>query len=212
VLDDFPMRPPPAAARDDQGRLRFTTVASWRGPYGPVELDRRRFGLKVHEFRKYLTMPWLVDASFEAALSIHPDEVDDLQRLHRAGWCLHDPRTVAGTPETFRDFVVASGAEFSVAQGVYVDTGSGWFSDRTVRYLASGRPALVQDTGFTATLPHGCGLVPFRDLDEARVGAEAIADDYVTHCESARAIAVEAFDSDVVLAEFLAVCMDGARR
>ena len=61
----------------------------------------------------------------------------------------------------------ASGAEFSVAQGIYVETGSGWFSDRTVRYLASGRPALVQDTGFSRALPVGEGLVAFRTLDEA---------------------------------------------
>ena len=72
-----------------------------------------------------------------------------------------DPRTAAPDPDAFRRYVQGSGAEFSVAQGVYVETHSGWFSDRTVRYLASGKPALVQDTGFGRNYPVGEGLVAF---------------------------------------------------
>ena len=82
---------------------------------------------------------------------------------------------MAGDPDAFRAYVQGSGAEFSVAQGIYVETSSGWFSDRTTRYLASGRPVLVQDTGFSRTLPVGEGLVAFRTLDEAVAGAAEIA-------------------------------------
>jgi len=96
-----------------------------------------------------------------------------------------------------------SGAEFSVAQGMYVDTNSGWFSDRTVRYLASGKPALVQDTGFSANLPIGEGLLAFRSMDEAIRGAESIVADYVDHCRAARRIAETHFDSDLVLGNLL---------
>ena len=96
-----------------------------------------------------------------------------------------------------------SGAEFSVAQGIYVDTESGWFSDRTVRYLASGKPVLVQDTGFGRTLPVGDGLVPFRCLDEAIAGADEIARNYDHHCRAARALAEEYFASDRVLGRLL---------
>ena len=96
-----------------------------------------------------------------------------------------------------------SGAEFSVAQGIYVETNSGWFSDRTVRYLASGRPVLVQDTGFSANLPVGEGLLAFTDLDGAVEGAERIAADYEHHRRAARAVAEAHFDSDTVLSRFL---------
>ncbi len=90
-----------------------------------------------------------------------------------------------------------------MAQGIYVDTNSGWFSDRTVRYLASGKPALVQDTGFCRNLPVGEGLLAFRTLDEAADGAERIARDYDRHCRAARAVAEEHFDSDRVLGRLL---------
>ncbi len=204
VLDDWPVQ-----HRADIGtadRFRFTTIATWRGPFGPIERDRRRFGLKLHEFRKFIALPTLVDARFEAALAIHPDESADLDLLDRSGWELVDPTSAAGSPDSFRSYVTGSMAEFSVAQGMYVESNCGWFSDRTTRYLASGRPALVQDTGFSSCLPTGSGLVAFTNLDEARAGAESIVADYEAHCRSARAIAETYFDSDVVLARFLDRC------
>jgi hypothetical protein len=109
------------------------------------------------------------------------------------------PAEVAGTPGDFRRYVQESAAEFSVAQAVYVDTGSGWFSDRTVRYLASGRPALVQDTGFTPRYPCGDGLLAFTTPGEAEAGARAILDDYEHHCRSARHLAEELFSAERVL-------------
>jgi len=203
VLADWPLTPPPLAVDEP---VRFTTVATWRGPYGPVETDRRRFGLKVHEFRKFRALPGLVPGRFEAALAIHPDEVADLDVLRAQRWDLADPVEVAGTPEDFADYVRRSGAEFSAAQGIYVETGSGWFSDRTTRYLASGRPVLVQDTGFSAHLPTGKGLLAFTSLDEACAGARSILDDYAAHAAAARAVAESCFDSDAVLARFLEQC------
>ena len=143
-------------------------------------------------------------SDFEIALDIHPGDERDLEQLRSHGWQLVDPREAAGTPDAFRGYVQESGAEFSVAQGIYVETSSGWFSDRTARYLACGKPALVQDTGFSADLPAGEGLVAFRTLDEAVAGAESIAADYERHCGAARALAEREFDSDVVLGRFLA--------
>jgi hypothetical protein len=191
----------PAARRVDCDR--FTTVASWRGGFGPVAFAGRTFGLKLHEFRRVIDLPRQVEARFELALDI--DEADDGDRrsLREAGWEVVDARSVAASPEAFRDYVASSGAEFSTAQGVYVETGSGWFSDRTTRYLASGRPALVQDTGFSRELPVGEGLLCFRTLDEAVAGAASIAGDYDRHARAARDLAEELFDSDVVLADFL---------
>jgi hypothetical protein len=182
---------------------RFTTVASWRGPYGPVRHGDTTFGLKVHEFRKFIELPQRAAQTFEIALNIHPADAKDLDSLRHHGWRIVDPKVVVPDPDSFRRYVQTSGAEFSVAQGIYVQTKSGWFSDRTVRYLASGKPALVQDTGFSRNYPVGEGLVAFRTLDDAVAGAERIARDYDRQCRAARALAEDYFDSDKVLRQLI---------
>ena len=194
VLEDWPI----AAGSDD----RFTTVATWRGPYGPVEVGGRTYGLKVHEFRKFIELPRRSPQRFEIALDIHPGDDRDLTALRDHGWSVVDPQQVAGDPDALRSYVQRSGAEFSAAQGMYVDTECGWFSDRTVRYLASGKPAVVQETGFSRTLPVGTGLIGFRTLDEAVEAVGDVAARYPEHAETARRIAEEHFDAERVLPRF----------
>jgi hypothetical protein len=196
ILDSWPVVPQNVSSP-------FTTIASWRGAFGPLTVGANRYGVKAHEFRKFVTLPTIVDRQFEIALDIHPNETDDLRLLHENGWNIADPVQVAGDPAQFRTYIQQSAAEFSVAQGVYVETNSGWFSDRTTRYLASGKPALVQDTGFQRNLPTGVGLVTFRDLDDAVAGAKAIETDYDVHCKAARRLAEEYFGSDKVLGRLI---------
>jgi hypothetical protein len=196
VLEEWPMAP-------DGDRDRLTTVASWRGGYERVEADGHVFGQKAHEFRKLLELPGRAPQRFEIALDIHPADGGDADLLRRHGWRLLDPGKAAGEPESFRRFVQGSGGEFSAAQGIYVETESGWFSDRTVGYLASGKPALVQETGFSNTLPVGEGLLSFRTLREAIEGAHRIEQEYDTHVRAARALAERYFDSDLVLGRLL---------
>jgi hypothetical protein len=186
MLDHWPVV---SANRHD----RFTTVASWRGPYGPVEATGRRLGLKVHSFRRVLELPRLVPGRFELALDIDPADAADRQRLVDHGWRLAEARDVACDPARFRSYVQRSGAEFSVAQEIYVKTGSGWFSDRTTRYLASGKPAVVQDTGFSQHIPVGEGLLAFHGVDDAAAACAAVLADYPRHCAAARALAEEHF-------------------
>jgi hypothetical protein len=206
VLKDWPVT---AAKRFD----RFTTVASWRGGFGPVQYDGRKYGLKVHEFRKCFPLPSRVagctarESTFEIALDIDLADARDLAALRENGWLITDPREIAGDPAAFRRYIQESGAEFSVAQGIYAETNSGWFSDRTVRYLASGKPVLVQETGFSRHIPAGRGVVAFRTLEEAVRGAESIAADYADHCQAAREIAERYFDSDKVLGRLLEECL-----
>jgi len=194
VLHDWPVCP--AGTFD-----RFTTVAHWRGPYGPVQWEGKTYGLKVHEFRKLIELPQRKGAKFEIALHIHPNDRRDLEALLAHGWIIKEPKTVAGSPEDFRRYVQSSSAEFSAAQGIYVETNSGWFSDRTVRYLASGRPALVQDTGFSRHVRAGKGLLAFRTADEAWQNAQRIVADYPAHCRAARQVAEEFFDSDKMISQ-----------
>jgi hypothetical protein len=192
VLDNWSVQPPRSCDR-------FTTVASWRGAYGPIRHNGNTYGLKVHEFRKFIEMPRRNGAKFEVALQIDPADKQDLNALLSHGWQIVNPKDTCGSPDGFRSYVATSSAEFSAAQGMYVETNSGWFSDRTVRYLASGRPALVQDTGFSRHCPVGEGLLAFRTLEEAVEGAERIERDYERHCRAARQIAEDYFDSDNVI-------------
>jgi hypothetical protein len=183
--------------------LRMTTVASWRSPLGTITVGRSPRGGKVHEFRRLLPLAARVDQACDVALEIHPADHDDLERLLEHGWLVAPAGEVAGSPEAFRAYVQGSGAELSVAQGVYVATRCGWFSDRTVRYLASGKPALVQDTGLADALPVGEGLLTFTGVADAAAAARRLAADYEHHARAARALAEEYFASDRVIGGLL---------
>jgi hypothetical protein len=191
---------PPAAPTGSS----FTSVVTWRGAYGPVEYGGRRYGLRVHEFRKFIELPRLTPRRFELAMSIDPAEQTDLRLLKANGWSLADPAGVANDPWSYRRFVQGSWAEFMVAKNMYVDANSGWFSDRSICYLASGKPVLAQDTGFTRLYPAGEGLLAFRTLEEAVWGVEELTRNYGGHARAARRIAEEYFDSDIVLPRLLA--------
>jgi hypothetical protein len=182
---------------------RFTTVASWRGPYGPIETGGRKLGSKVHSFRKYAAVPLQMAQQFEIALDIHNGDWRDRDLLRQNSWNLVDPREVAGEPCAFRRYIQTSGAEFSVAQQIYVETGSGWFSDRSVRYLASGKPVVVEDTGLRGRYEAGEGLLTFSNPEQAVAGVNGIARNYTAHVRAARQIAEAYFDSDKVLSELL---------
>ena len=190
----------------------FTTVASWRGAVRrrrARRADVRAQGARVPQGDRAARAG---AAAFEIALDIHPGDDRDRESLRGARLAPRRPAdTVPRTRLAFRRYVQDSGAEFSVAQGIYVDTNSGWFSDRTVRYLASGKPALVQDTGFSRNYPVGEGLVAFRTLDEAAAGRAAHRRRLRRHtARAARALAEEYFDSDKVLRPL--PCGGGRRR
>jgi len=198
LLDQWPVTPSPGCGR-------FTTIASWRPPFGSLFHDGVTYGLKLHEFRRLLDLPRRVPTTFELALEIHDGDARDRESLLAAGWRLVPPTVVVPTPAAFRDYIQRSDAEFSVAQGVYAHAASGWFSDRSTRYLASGKPVLVQDTGLAA-IPTGEGIVTFGTLDDAVAGAERIIGDYAAHARAARRIAETQFASDIVLRHLLADC------
>jgi hypothetical protein len=113
---------------------------------------------------------------------------------------------VSRSLDDYRAFVQHSKAEFGVAKHTYVQTRSGWFSDRTECYLASGRPAVVQDTGWSAHLPAGEGLLAFSTPEDALAGIDAVNSDYGRHSTRAREIAAAHFDANVVLPRLLETC------
>ena len=197
LLDEWVEQPAPASDS------RFTSVASWRGPFAPIEYEGVTYGLRVHEFRRFATLPGRSAEEFEVALDIHEAETADLELLDANGWRLADPAIVAGDPWAYRDYVRSSKAELMVAKGMYVKSRSGWVSDRSICYLASGRPVVAQETGFSELYPTGSGLLSFDDLESAAAAVEEVAADYPRHAAAARALAAEHFDSDRVLRRLL---------
>lgn len=183
-------------------RDAFTSVGHWRS-YGSIEHGGRRYGQRAHSLRELFELPRRTGARFELALGIHPDESADLEALRANGWVLLDPDEVAGDPAAYAEFVRGSKAELAVAKSGYVVSGSGWFSDRSACYLASGRPVVAQDTGFGEFLPSGEGLLAFATVEEAAAAVEAVEADLGRHGAAARAIAEEHLDARKVLTRLL---------
>ena len=179
-----------------------TSVGHWRS-YGSLVHDGIHYGQRAHATRELIRLPELSQVRVLLALGIDPAEEDDLAALRRHGWQLTDPAEVASTPSSYRDFVQGSLLELGIAKHGYVTTGSGWFSDRSVCYLASGRPVVAQDTGFSRWLPTGTGVLSFRTVDEAAAALDEVADDYERHRCAARSLAEDVFNSDRVLGELL---------
>lgn len=176
----------------------ISTVVNWRG-YGSVEHEGVFYGQKVHSFRDLFPLPGLTGAEFELACAIDPAETGDLEQLRRHGWSLVDPGTVAGTAGAYRDFIGRSRAEINVAKDGYVKSGSGWFSDRSACYLASGRPVIAQDTALPAGVPTGDGFLTFDTLETAAERIGEVVGEYARHSRAARAFAEEHLDSRRVI-------------
>lgn len=180
----------------------FTTVGNWRA-YGSIEWNGVHYGQRAHSMRELFELPERTEERLAPALAIHPEETPDLELLDRHGWELLDPARVAGTPGDYRNFVRGSKAELGIAKSGYVASRCGWFSDRSACYLASGRPVVTQETGFSAFLPSGDGLIGFSTVEEAREGIERVRLDYPAHARAGRALAEEWFDSAKVLPRLL---------
>jgi hypothetical protein len=183
-------------------RGSFTTVMNWTS-YKPVEYQGRSYGQKDVEMNRFLTLPALVNQPLELAISPGKTTRTPYGLLRRNGWRIVDPNLVCPDPDAYRKYVVSSTGEWSVAKNGYVVGWAGWFSCRTACYLAAGRPAVVQDTGFSEVLPASDGLVPFNTVEDAVAGIEDVRARHKSHQTAARALAEEAFDSSRVLRRLL---------
>jgi hypothetical protein len=192
VLDAVRVAPP---SRDGA----FRTVMLWSS-YAPRTFGDRRFGMKADSFAPYLDLPARLPARFELAVG-SPDAPRELLCAH--GWDIVDPRIPSCDVATYEAYIAASKAEFTVAKHGYVISHSGWFSERTAAFLATGRPALVQDTGFTEWLAADAGIVAFDCLDAAIAGAEDIERRYELHCRRARDMAEAYFDARPILSTLI---------
>lgn len=184
---------------------RFTSVLFWHS-YEALVFRGRRYGMKAHSFEPFASLPGEADEALEMAVG---GENVPVQQLREDGWRVVDPRQITASVASYLDYIRASKAEFSVAKEGYVVSRSGWFSERSVTYLATGRPVVVQDTGFTDWLPAGEGVLAFRTPEEALRALRDVSGRYERHCKAARAIAEEFFDARQVLTQLLdtALCV-----
>jgi len=188
---------------DAPSRGAFTSIATWRGPFGPVDFGGRRYGLRVHEFRRFVDLPARSRERFEIALSIDAEDEADRKALLAAGWHVADPREAAPDIAAYRAYVIRSAAELGVAKNMYVETRGGWFSDRSACYLAAGRPVLAQDTGFGKALPVGEGLLAFSSLDDAVAAVGEVVARRARHAAAARELAEAHLDAPRVVGALL---------
>jgi len=158
-------------------------------------------------YLEYLELPRLAGRRFELAANIgEADPTRDRELLERHGWTVADPHRTSGSPADYQKYIQGSRAEFMCAKPIHVVMKTGWFSDRSIAYLASGRPVLAQETGFGERLPTGLGLLAFRDLAEAVAGVAEIDGNYARHSRAAREIAEASFDSRKCLRALLSAC------
>ena len=181
---------------------RWTTVMNWKNFREGIEHEGRIYGSKEMEFPAVERLPSISPACFEVAVNLESAD-DAAERWRRLGWSVRDSLSVSETADSYRSYIQSSRGEFSVAKNVYVAAHTGWFSCRTVCYLAAGRPAVVQDTGWSDYLPTGEGLFAFRNAAEAAAAIDAIERDYPRHQEAARELARSRFESNIVLADLL---------
>jgi hypothetical protein len=193
VLLDLWDGPPP-------GRKVLTTVCNWKHTGHDIVFDGETYyWSKDREFRKFIDLPRRVDQPIELAMGLIQVDGEDREMLESHGWQLADAHEFTTDPWTYRDYLLASRGEFTVAKDQNVRLRSGWFSERSALYLASGRPVVTQDTGFGRFVPTGEGLFAFDTTEEAETAIEAINADYERHSRAARAIAEEYFRAETVL-------------
>jgi hypothetical protein len=201
VLDAWPATPGP---RDGS----FSTIMQWES-YPERQYGGRVYGMKSRSFPPYMDLPAKVDARFELALG---SDTAPRDRLREFGWIVRDPYEVSTDPWVYQRFIQRSKAEFSVAKQGYVATASGWFSDRSAGYLASGRPVVTQDTGFSRWLQTDGGVIAFRSPDEAIAAVKRVSRDYAVQCRAARDAVEQYFDARVVLPSLLDRAVAASRR
>jgi hypothetical protein len=188
-----------AGTMPDSSDPRLTTVMTWE-----IESFVDIGGNKNSEFSIVSDLPRQVEIPLEVAINA----TDDVwKELTRRGWRLRPALEISSTVADYRHYLQQATGELSVAKSTYVRTASGWFSDRTECFLAAERPAVVQDTGWSAHLPTGAGLFAFRDSEEARAGVESLLSHPAAHRAAAGELAREHFADDVVLPALLARSM-----
>ncbi len=181
----------------------FTSVANWStsGLKDITWRGEKYLWSKSREFLRFISAPKESGETFELATNIN--DAKTRANFERRGWRLSSPLQMSVDYWLYRDYIRRSKGEFTVAKDQYVRLNTGWFSDRSVCYLAAGRPVIIQETGFTKIYGGKAGLLSFRSLGEIVDAVKMINADYVKHSRAARALAREFFEAKKVLKSIL---------
>ncbi len=177
----------------------FTTIMNWQS-HSPISFDGVEYGQKDVEFAHFLDLPARVTTPLEVAVAGAAAPVD---QLTARGWAVRNAHEVTRSHGSFRRYIEGSAGEFGVCKHIFVALNTGWFSDRSAAYLASGRPVVLQETGFGSHLPTGQGLFAVRTAEEAAGAIETVTRKPSEHSSAARMIAEECLNASVLLARFL---------
>ena len=215
-LDWIPIRPPVCLKHwpccCDPLSEAFTTVSNWDSSDWIVDGDEKYENTKRVAFLEYADLPKMTGQPLELALFLkRPRDLKEWPEMEKRGWRIRNSRDVAATPETYQAYVQQSRGEFSCAKRSCMEFQNAWVSDRTVCYLASGKPVVVQDTGPSAFLPNGEGMFRFSTPEQAVRAFETINGDYEGHCRAARKLAETYFDSKQILGRLLNCALNDAR-
>jgi hypothetical protein len=182
----------------------FTTVSIWDSSDWIVDRDEQYENTKRVAFLQFAELPRLTRQRLELALFLRTQrDLDEWKDLENRGWHIRHSREVAATPEMYQSYIQRSRGEFSCAKPSYLKFETAWISDRTVCYLASGKPVVVQDTGPSAFLPNGEGMFRFTTVQQAAEAFEAINANYERHCRAARELAETYFDARLITGKIL---------
>ena len=181
----------------------FTTICNWStsGKKDIVWKDSNYLWSKSLEFLRFIEAPKLSGEPFEMATDIKKEE--ELELFRKNDWKLVLPHDLSVDWNGYRDYIRNSKGEFTCAKDQYIRLNTGWFSDRTACYLASGRPIITQETGFTAHYGGKEGLLTFSTMEEIVDAVAAIRADYKKHSRAALEIAREVFEAEKVLSSLL---------
>lgn len=180
----------------------FTTIGNWQQPERQLMFRGELYHWSKHyEFLKFMDVPNQTSQAFELALASYQDR--DRRMLEANGWRIRNALHFSRDIDAYRDYILRSRGEFTVAKDQNVRLRSGWFSDRSATYLAAGRPVITQETGFSNILPTGEGLFAFSTRQDILEAVDTINADYQRHRRAALDIAREYFSYDVVLPQLL---------
>lgn len=186
----------------EQNGTHFTTIATWHNRGKDLTFRGETYQWSKHlNFLSLVDLPQRTPQPLELAVEI--DDTTELAAFQQHGWRLTNPLAVSQDMDVYHRYVDTARGEFTVSKDAVVRTKSGWFSDRSVCFLAAGKPVVTQETGFSKYIPTGQGLFAFSTIDEVLAAFESINSDYMTHAQAAREIAREYFAAEKLLRKIL---------
>jgi hypothetical protein len=179
----------------------YSTITTWKNKGKDMQWRGDTwYWTKDREFKKFIDLPGLRPVTFELAAGVEPE----VQKyLNEKGWRQISSIEISRNVDLYRDYILQSRAEFTVARDQYVRPHTGWFSDRSACYLAASRPVITQETGFSKFLPTGKGLFAFRTMNDILQAVDRIESDYEGNCRTAREIAAEYFAAEKVVGSLM---------